>query len=218
MNNLIIVRHGSTSWNEKGRFRGLADIELSELGKRQAAATAERISVWPVAAIYTSPVLRARETADVMGKAVGKEPINLPALTDIDFGLLQGVYFEQAEIEFEDVFHRWKTVPQTVTFPGGESIGIVRERAATAVNKIVEGLSNETIVIVSHFVVINLLVLHFLGLDNSHFRRFEQYPCAVNIFQIQNDKIYHVLLNDTSHLINVTLDGVPKKDEEVKLW
>lgn len=200
LTNIIIVRHGSTEWNEKERFRGLADIGLSELGIRQAEAAAAYLADLPVNRIYTSPLLRATQTAAIITGPHKLEPVPLNGIIDINFGKFQGLSFEEAEQKYPEIYRQWMDRPHLATFPAGENLAQVRERSSSVLNQIIDASSGQTIVFVSHKVVITVLICYYLGLDNSQFRQVEQDVCAINTFNKQNDNIYAVLLNDTCHL------------------
>jgi phosphoserine phosphatase len=200
MAEIIIVRHGDTLWNRSERFRGMIDIELDETGRQQAALTAKRIAKLPVSKIYSSPVSRAMQTAEIIAKPLDMEVCELSDIRDISFGRLEGLSMEEAGEKFSDVVHRWLVAPDEVTFPGGESLGQVKERASKAVERLLEPLADETVLFVSHKVVIIELIIHFLGMKDSQFRQIGQDTCAVNVFQKKNDRIYAILLNDTCHL------------------
>jgi broad specificity phosphatase PhoE len=203
LTDIIIVRHGSTEWNEKERFRGLADISLSELGIRQAEATSARLADLPVKKIYASPLRRAMQTAAIIGRPHKLEPLPLDGIIDINFGKFQGLSFTEAEAAYKDIFNEWMENPHLVTLPGGESLAQVRERSSSALDEIIAGLKDETVVFVSHKVVISMLICHYLGMSDAQFRQIGQDTCAINTFNRQSDNIYAVMLNDTCHLAEV---------------
>ena len=93
MTKIILVRHGHVEGISPERFRGRADLALTPEGRRQADTTARRIhAVWAPAAIYTSPLSRARETGEAIGKPFGLSPSLLDGLVDIDYGQMAGAY------------------------------------------------------------------------------------------------------------------------------
>lgn len=200
MTRLVVVRHGRTEWNRVERFRGRADIELDKVGIRQAEATAARIGGWQISAIYSSPLHRALTTADILARPFGLEAQPLPGIIDIDYGAWQGLSPEEATTKYRELYSMWLNSPHKVKFPGGESLAEVRERAASAVEGLIAQYPKETIVLVSHKVVCQVLVLSLLGLDNSHFWEITQDVCAINIFEIRGGVPSALLLNDTCHL------------------
>ncbi len=204
MADIIIVRHGNTDWNQKERFRGHANIGLNETGREQAVAVAKRLAKVPVSFIYTSPLSRAVETAEIIAEPHHLNLNLLHELIDIDYGDLEGLSLDEAERNYSDIYYKWLRSPHEIKFPGGESLEEVRLRASAALDKIISQMSAETVVFVSHKIVISVLILHFLNLDNSQLRQIGQDTCAINIFTKQNTHFYANLLNDTCHLAGIS--------------
>ena len=92
---LVLVRHGETDWNRQRRFQGHADQPLNDAGRSQAGKLAHALRDEPVTALYTSPLMRARETAQILGVAFGLEVCTLDALLEIDVGAWEGLTIEQ---------------------------------------------------------------------------------------------------------------------------
>lgn len=204
MTRLVVVRHGRTEWNRVERFRGRADIELDEVGMKQAEATAGRIGEWQVSAVYSSPLRRALNTAEVLARRFDLEVQLLPGIIDIDYGEWQGLSPDEAAAKDGALYSRWLKSPHKAKFPGGESLAGVRERAASAVDSLITRHPRETIALVSHKVVCQILILSLLGVDNSHFWQIAQDVCAVNLFEIRGGVPSALLLNDTCHLNGVS--------------
>jgi len=202
---LIIVRHGQTAWNEgEGeRLRGRADLDLDEVGLRQAAAVATRLTKWVVAAVYSSPLRRAVRTAEVLAKPRGLQVQPLEGLIDIDYGRWQGLSLREAEADDPELYTLWLDNPHLVTFPGGEGLGQIRSRATAAVETVVSRHPEQTVVLVSHKVVCKILLCVLLGLDDSRFWQIHQGLCAINVVEMEKDSPLIVLLNDTCHLKGV---------------
>jgi broad specificity phosphatase PhoE len=197
---VIVIRHGRTEWNRVERFRGRADLELDEVGIRQAEATAERVTEWPIAAVYCSPLKRTLATAGIIARRLNLEAKPLPGLIDIDYGEWQGLSPEEAAARDSSLYTMLQENPHMVKFPGGESLGELRQRAASTVDDLVKQYPEGTIAVVSHKMVCHILILHFLGLDNSHFWQIGQDVSAINIFQVDGGSVHTRLLNDTCHL------------------
>jgi broad specificity phosphatase PhoE len=87
---LTFVRHGTTEWIEQGRLHGVSDAPLSLRGQQEARLAAQALADRHFDAFYTSPLGRARETAAIIGQAIGLEPIPLDGLREMDFGWLEG--------------------------------------------------------------------------------------------------------------------------------
>jgi broad specificity phosphatase PhoE len=185
------------------RFRGRADIKLDEVGIKQAEAAAARIAEWQVLAVYSSPLRRALTTAEILAHPLGLEVKLLPGIIDIDYGEWQGLSPAEAAAKDGGLYSKWLESPHKVKFPGGESLAEVRERATSAVDGLIAQHPKETVVLVSHKVVCQILILSLLGLDNSHFWQITQDVCAVNLFEVRGGVPSALSLNDTCHLKGV---------------
>lgn len=200
MTRLIVIRHGRMEWNRVERFRGRTDIDLDEVGIRQADATAARIAEWQISAIYSSPLRRALSTAKILAQHFNLEVKLLPGIVDIDYGEWQGLSPEEAGARDSALYAKWLESPEMVKFSGGEGLAEVRERVASAVDGLIAQHPKETIVLVSHKVVCQILILHLLDLDSSHFWQVAQDIGAFNVFEVRGGIPSAVLLNDTCHL------------------
>ncbi len=197
---LILVRHGQTEWNRVGRARGRIDIALNETGLAQAQAVAQRVAAFPLAAIYSSPLKRAMETARPAAQKSGLTVQPLEGLIDIDYGDWGGRSPAEVAEMYPDLYHQWHHSPHLVTFPAGESLDEVRSRTLAAVQEIALSHQAQTVLLVAHQVVNKVLVCALLGLDNSHFWRIQQDNGCINIFDYEEGEFKAVLINDTCHL------------------
>lgn len=197
----ILVRHGQTEWNRVERFRGRADVPLNDVGLAQAAAAGRRIAAeWQPAAVYSSPLSRAVATAQAIATHFSLPVTPLDGLTDIHYGLWQGLTPEEARARWPELVHAWYTAPATVQVPAGESLAGLRERAMAAIHELMARHAGQTIVLVSHTVVNRVILLAVLGLGNDRFWRLRQDNCAINVFEAEGGEFTLVTLNDTCHL------------------
>ncbi|MFQ6059489.1 MAG: histidine phosphatase family protein, partial [Anaerolineae bacterium] len=197
----ILVRHGQTAWNREVRFRGRENLPLNEVGRQQAEAAGRRIAAtWSVSAVYTSPLRRARQTAQAIARALGLTPRPLEGLLDLDYGQWQGLSPQEVQQHYADLYAAWLHSPQVVRFPGGESLAQVRDRALEAVLELARRHEGQTVVLVGHQAVNKVLLCAVLGLDNAHFWRIEQDTAAINVFEYREGTFVVSLLNDTGHL------------------
>jgi broad specificity phosphatase PhoE len=197
---VIILRHGRTEWNRVERFRGRADIALDEVGKKQAEAAANRIKGWPVSAIYSSPLRRALSTADIVGAALHLTVQPALGIIDIDFGEWQGLSAEDVSARNSRLYSQWVENPDKIKFPGGERFAEARKRVSRTVDDLILKHPKETIVLVSHKVICQILILSLLNLDSSHFWQIEQDVCAMNLFEVRGGIPSAFFINDTCHL------------------
>jgi probable phosphoglycerate mutase len=104
---IVLVRHGETDWNRENRFQGHADPPLNETGRAQARALAANLGDVAFAAAYTSPLRRARETAEVLGATLGLTPVDDSSLMEVDVGSWSGFTRTEIEERFPQGFARW---------------------------------------------------------------------------------------------------------------
>jgi probable phosphoglycerate mutase len=175
---VLLVRHGLTASTGRvlpGRRSGL---HLSDAGRRQAEAVAERIArLGKVGAVYASPLERARETATPIGRARRLTVRVERGLSEIDVGAWAGLPLSRVRRKFE-----WRIVqrrPSGFRFPGGESFTEMQTRVASALARLVERHPGETIVVVSHADPIKAAVAHALGLHLDLFQRIAIAPGSV---------------------------------------
>jgi phosphoserine phosphatase len=199
---IVLIRHGQTAWNREARFRGQSDVPLEKFGLEQAEVTGSYVAArWPVVAVYASPLGRTMKTAEAVARAQGLQAQPLEGLIDINFGQLQGLLATEAEERYPDLFRAWAERPHTVSFPGGESLEIVRARITAAMEQVVARHRGQSIALVSHTVANRVLLCVVLGWGNDRFWRMHQETCAVNIFDVADDGAFTIVqLNDTGHL------------------
>jgi broad specificity phosphatase PhoE len=197
---IILVRHGQTGWNKQEKFRGWVDIDLDDTGRRQAKAAASRVSQWNVTSIYSSPLKRALTTARALADIAGLEVVPADGITDMNFGVWQGMSIADVEKRYPEQFDQWCHRPERLEIPDGETLEGVRKRAVATIEELAAKHEGETIAVVTHRVVCRVLLCHLLGLDNSHFWQIEQDTTAINIFDMEESRITVHLINDTCHL------------------
>lgn len=202
MARFILIRHGQTGWNRQERFRGWVDIDLDDTGRRQAEAAARRISRWEVAAIYSSPLKRALATAQALADIAGLEVVPVNGITDMKFGVWQGMSIADVKETYPEHFDLWCHHPEILEIPDGETLADVRERSVATIEELAMRHEGETVAVVTHRVICKVLLCHLLGLDNSHFWQIEQDTTAINVFDMEEGRPTVHLINDTCHLKN----------------
>jgi len=211
MTRVYLVRHGTTEWNREEIFRGRVDCGLNETGRAEARSVATYFERVNLEGIYTSPLARAAETAAVIAVGRGLEVVSDPAFIDLDFGEWQGHPLKEVREKYPELYRAWRERPREVTFPGGENLDQVRERAWEGLLKVVREHPDRTVVIVSHRVITKVLICAALGLDNSHFWQIKQDTTAINCLEYARGIFIVSLLNDTCHLKSIQPRG-GKKD------
>lgn len=200
MKRLIILRHGETEWNREERFRGMADLPLTENGLHQAKCAAERIAQLKPDVIYSSPLRRAMQTAEAVGNTIGLPVHQEENLKDINYGLWQGLSLNEAYNKYRKDYLQWLHKPQLMSFPQGESLPVVQERVNKLLKFIDVSHENDAILFVTHKVVCKVLIITLLGADLSHFWQIGQDVAAINIFEKRSIFLMAHAINDTCHL------------------
>jgi probable phosphoglycerate mutase len=169
MTTLLLARHGETDWNREFRIQGSSDVELNEVGRKQAHALAQELEHVDLDAIYSSDLSRARATAEAVAASHGLEVRLDSRLRERSFGSLEG-------LTREDLAARPELQPD------GESEDEVRERVLAAVNSIAAAHPGEQVLVVSHGGALNALWHHALGV------RIERWAnCAVYKLAVRDD-------------------------------
>jgi broad specificity phosphatase PhoE len=198
---LLLVRHGATTLSAEDRFAGATDIPLSDEGRSQAAALAERLRDDPIDAIYCSPMRRTLETASIVADPHGLTPVSRPALREIDHGHWEGLTRQEVESRFKEEYARWEQDPFSSAPSGGECGVDVMARALPVVRAIVEAHHGQQVVVVSHKATIRLIISSLLGFDARGYRdRLDQAPACLNVLDFKDPvRARLMLFNDVSH-------------------
>lgn len=192
---IYVLRHGETLWNSEGRLQGSADTQLNAFGRELAEKTAEALKEIPFAAVYSSPLKRALETAEII-----KRDRNIPVICDkrlqeISFGVYEGLYCSEANynIPEKDFVKKFFEHPETYQPPkGGETIQELCERTTDFLRELTENVDyqDKTILAASHGAAIKGL-LSSLNSDGlaGFWRGGVHKNCAVTLLEVQDKKI-----------------------------
>lgn len=150
MTTVYFVRHGTTASNEAGRFQGITNNPLGEVGLRQADALAQRFRGSDVEAVYCSPLLRARQTAEGVSRYLDCEPTPVDGLREVNGGVLENHTNEENESRYPGSMTTLRSDPTHFAPPEGETGREVWERVHAAVQELVAKHPNGSIAIVSH--------------------------------------------------------------------
>lgn len=198
---LILARHGETESNRERLALGREDVPLNEKGRLQARAVARALEGLPVAAVYSSPLVRALDTARAIAEVLGLEVQVEERLIEMDVGEMEGLTPQELRDHHGGFIRRWFTSDAaTLAMPGGESLQQVQDRAWAAVESLRDRHPEETVVAVSHNFTIRAIACHTLGLPLAEFRRFRLDLGAKAALDVEHDRAVLVELNDTCHL------------------
>ncbi|HEY4695509.1 MAG TPA: alpha-ribazole phosphatase [Candidatus Hydromicrobium sp.] len=198
---LFLIRHGQTLWNEEGRYQGDRDIGLTRLGIRQAKLAAKYLSRINFSNIYSSPLKRAIDTANIIGRARNLKIIVRENLKEIHFGKWEGMKFNEINKQFHDDYQKWLKDPYNSCPTGGESFKLVQERAVAEIdNMINENEDKSSIAVVTHGGIILSLLVNWLQIPILRWRSIIQRQGAINIVVIDKGFPYVSVINYTGHL------------------
>jgi broad specificity phosphatase PhoE len=206
---VYLVRHGETSYNVERRFQGQLDVPLSETGLMQARAVAEWLAGQPVrfAAVYSSDLRRAFDTASIVAKRLGLVAERARALREIHVGEWQGLGGDEIEERFPGQLQTWSDEPHLFTMPGGESLRDVQARMLAWYEEAVAKHRGEAIIIVSHGVALSTLVRALNGWDlgdQAYRTQTRHGNTGVSVILADHERSQHrtTLLNSLVHLGN----------------
>ncbi|MGD1992257.1 MAG: histidine phosphatase family protein [Anaerolineae bacterium] len=200
---LILVRHGETEANLAGQWTGALETELTEHGRAQITAVAQRLAaeVQDLEAIYTSPLYRARQTAAGIGQELGQEPTVVEDLREVDFGLLDGVTIEEMKTHHPELYEQWKDRANAdFTWPGGDRREDFFHRVAAACDQILSRHTQGTIIVVGHGGSLRSCLSHLLPQELSEWWTYPLSNCAVSEVIVEDGTARLVSLNDSAHL------------------
>jgi broad specificity phosphatase PhoE len=198
---ILMVRHGSTQLTAEDRFSGAEGVDLSDEGRAQARALAERIATERIDAVYASPLSRTRETAEILVAARGLPIEWRDGLKEITHGHWEGLTRREVEARFGDEYPSWEADPLTFAPEGGEAGIHVLARALPVVREIVVKYPQGCVLLVSHKATLRLLIASLLGFDARGYRdRLDQAPACLNVLDFKDPVHARLMLfNDVSH-------------------
>lgn len=205
---LILIRHGETDWNVTLKYQGQNQIPLNMQGRKQSELAAQRLQRTPIAAIYTSDIKRAWETADIIGEMLGLKPQPMAELREIDVGQWEGLTPEELYRRFPEHMAEYERDPARTVRLGGESYAQLQARALIALKRIEEAHNlEETILAISHGGTIRALLCHVIGLDLIYFGRMWLDNGSLTELRFKEKGWRLVRFNDAAHLEGLTREG-----------
>ncbi len=207
---LILVRHGESLGNVNQTLQGRED-PLTERGRRQAGAIAAHLAArGDLGTIYASPLARAFETSQIIGRATGVEPQPREGLAEIDVGSAAGLSFRDWTERNPDEVERFRREGAGYRFPGGESGRQVGARVAAELDRIVEAHRDDprTVAIVSHGGALAWALAHLMSETTGEWPPYEFHNCSLTEVHLDGDKITLVCRNEIGHLSTVAEEEI----------
>ena len=190
--NIYLLHHGQTCWNQERRLQGLRDIPLNSLGIRQSRRLVEWHRKTAVTRIVSSPLVRARRTAEILGEYSGPFPLVDDRLREIDHGPWTGLQLPAIEHRFLHEFATWSFFPERLQLSSSESLGAVYCRCTCFLMDVLRSSENEDVLVVSHGVVNALLLWAALGASSRLVREFSLPNATVSALRTKRRMIVAV--------------------------
>lgn len=195
----MLVRHGETEWNVQRRFQGQTDVPLSDFGRWQAELVAGRLMDQKVDALYASDLKRAWETAEKIAELNGLEIFSEPRLRELKFGILEGMTFDEAQVQHPEMIAAWLDDFHS-TPEGGEPIEAFHMRLVSLLEDLKEKHDEQVVLLVAHGGPLSEILRIVLGLSPEKRWYLELENASLSEVLIAEDYISLKRLNDTCHL------------------
>jgi probable phosphoglycerate mutase len=197
---IVLVRHGQTVWNLEGRRQGHRDSPLSEHGLFQAQRIADRLSERKFAAIHSSDLGRAYQTAERIARTTGNQIRTDPRLRERNYGIFEGLTGEEVNRICPEEFSLFRKSGPDFVIPKGESTTVFHQRCISCLEELACHHEGENFIVVTHLGVLNCLFRHILGVPADVSRRFEVPEGSLNLVHYTSGKWNLITWGDISHL------------------
>jgi broad specificity phosphatase PhoE len=186
------------------RFAGARDVPLHARGRLQSEAVAAALAAEPLAAVYTSPLERARASAELIAKPHGVDPRIAPAFREMAFGQWEGLLRDELAARRPADATAWRNNPHLAVPPGGDRLPDVAARVAESITHLRESHAGATVALVTHAIVTRLIVLQALGLGAERLWSVDASPAGITEIEYQGTWVTIHRMNTLAHL-----DGTP---------
>lgn len=200
MSRLLMVRHGETELNSALRYWGKSDVKLSALGLSQAERLRDRLAFEKIDAIYSSSMVRAHVTAEIIASGHRLGITECPELCEVDFGKLEGLTFEEIKQQYPDVAKLWIERSPELEYPDGENRNQFYNRVCRFISRLEKHRQGETILIVAHSGVLRTVICRLLGIDLDFRWQMRLDLASLSVVETSPNLSVLTLLNDVSHL------------------
>jgi 2,3-bisphosphoglycerate-dependent phosphoglycerate mutase len=200
MSEILLIRHGQTEWNLQGRMQGQQDSPLTPLGLQQARQVARRLRAVPHAALYTSDLGRAHQTARYIADETKQQVVSEPGLRERNFGIFEGLTNAEIEVRHPDLHALFEKRDPHFVMPGGESAAQFHERCLGTLRSIAERHDGESVVVVSHGLVLDALYRAACRMPLQVPRGFPLLNCSISTFRYTAKGWLVVAVCDVQHL------------------
>jgi alpha-ribazole phosphatase len=200
---LFLIRHGQTLWNHEGRYQGNTDIDLNEIGIRQAELARDYLGDVEFSNIYSSTLKRATDTAQIIKGGRDRKIIKYDDLREIGFGMWEGLKFDEINERYHKDYQGWLEDPINNGPTGGENFRSLTQRVRNCIDSIIKDNDSEetrSVAVVTHGGVIVSLIVDYLKIPPERWRSIIQRQGAINVIVVNDGFPYIAQINYTGHL------------------
>jgi broad specificity phosphatase PhoE len=206
---VYLIRHGEVAWNRENAYVGQTDVPLTDVGRAQAERLADHLSTKGISHIYSSDLMRARDTAEIIASRAGLETTTINAqdngaettgerrfsglvrsvreLREINYGEWEGLTEVEIAQRYPGTLEEWRVDAAHICIPGGETFSELRDRALPIFRKIALSHKDENIAIVGHKSVNRTILCCLLGADINRYRSIAQENACLNTIQLRGE-------------------------------
>lgn len=206
---ICLVRHGETEWNAERRIQGQIDIGLNAAGLRQAEAAGRWLKAAGISALYASDLKRAWATGQAIGQAVGMQPVPVPELRERRYGIFEGLTYAEAEARYPEGYAAFEGRNADYAFEHGESLKVMYERVTGKLKELAQRHLGESIVVVVHGGVLDVINRFVRGNPLEMPRDFLIPNAGINWISAVDGRWTVETWGETAHLADGALDELP---------
>lgn len=195
---IVLVRHGAPVAAATGKCYGKLDVALSDDGRKQIARTAVNLKELKLTTVYSSPRVRAAESARIIAELQDLQIEISNQFAEIDFGDFENLDYATVQKRFPDVYEQWMKTPTTVEFPNGESFTQMQKRVLQKINELRISHQGKAFAVVSHGGVNRIILANYLGIANENIFRLAQDYACVNVIDFYGEFPVVRIINQTN--------------------
>lgn len=200
MTHILLVRHAVNDFVKTGKLAGWTPgVHLNDEGKAQAEALGKRLADAPIKHLYASPLERTMETAEAIQQHHPHLQIQQNAeIGEVRYGDWEGM--EISKLSGRKMWHMVQHYPSRASFPNGETMRGVQDRAVNAIEALVAAHPRDLVVVVSHADLIKMVLAHYLGMHLDEFQRIVISPASISSLMLGYGRPYVGTMNDVAHI------------------
>ena len=206
---ICLVRHGETEWNAERRIQGQIDIGLNDTGRRQAQAAGRWLKRADIAALYSSDLKRAWNTAQAIGAEIGLQPVPTPEMRERCYGIFQGLTYAEAQAKYPDGYAAFEGRNADYAFENGESLKAMFARVTGRLREIAAAHPGQNVAVVLHGGVLDIVNRFVRGNPLEMPRDFLIPNAGINWISMLDGAWHLDAWGETGHLEPGALDELP---------